>query len=470
MSEDVELLPPSNIEAEEAVLGSILIDPQSFHDIAHIIKGKDFFRETNRFIYEAIQKLALSSAPIDMISVSNELRNGDHLNDIGGEAYIIGLVNVVPTSVNVIHYANIVKSMAVRRQLIYAASKAAKAAYDLEEDIDEALAIAERAIFDVSHERTSRQATHIRDIAAEHMERMEYLNETGGVDSIASGFLDLDRMLSGGGFERGSLVLVPGDTGMGKSSFLITMASYMARKKYNVAIFSLEMPNRQVFQRQLAAAARLPVGTFKQPHLMTDSDWNKYYTTVGQLSEYSVHIDDSGITPMSLLSKCRRIQAMGGLDVVFIDYLALMGTEETFHNETLRLDSISRSLKLIAMELDVVIIAAAQLNSKDIQKRQDKRPQLGDVRWSSDPNSNSDIVIFVYRDEYYNPETTERPNIVEVIMGKQREGTTGVADLYWNANLMLMSNLQHDDHETIEPVITSASQAAQKYENVELDL
>jgi len=442
LSEFTELIPPSNLEAEEALLGCILIDHQSLYDVAHIVSGGDFFRETHRFIYEAIQELDRKSAPIDIITVSDNLRRNEFLEEVGGEAYIIGLINVVPTSINVLSYAKIVKSTAIRRRLIAAASQVASIAFDESEDIDQVLSTAEQAIFDVAHLRQSRQATHIKEIAAEHMERMEYLNEHGGVDTIQTGFMDLDRLLSGGGFERGSLILLPGDTGMGKSSMLISMATNMAKKKFCIAFFSMEMPNRQVFQRQVSAAASISGRTFTQPESRNQAQWAKYYEEAGRLSEMNIHIDDSGITAMSLMSKCRRIQSVTGLDVVFIDYLALMGTEESFNNETLRLASISRDLKLIAMELDVVVIAAAQLNSKDIAKRQNKRPTMETVRWSSDPNSDSDVVMFIYRDEYYNPETSERPNIVEIIVAKQREGPTGVIDLYWQADLMTMRNLQ----------------------------
>ncbi len=464
-----QVIPPSNIEAEEALLGSILIDPASLYDVAHNIKSTDFFRETHRYIYESIQNLALNNAPLDLITVCEELDRKNILEEIGGQSYIIGLLNVVPTSVNVLGYATIVKTTSIRRQLIRAAEQAAKAAFDTEKDIDVVLSTAEKAIFDVAHKREARQATHIKDIAAEHMERMEFLNETGGIDTIGTGFADLDRLISGGGFERGSLVLVPGDTGMGKSSMLISMATNMAQKNFKIAIFSLEMPNRQVFQRQVSAATRIPVTLFKQPNLMDQDQWAKYYEYAGRLSLLNVHIDDSGVTPMSLLSKCRRIQSITGLDVVFIDYLALMGTDAAFNNETLRLASISRALKLIAMELDVVIIAASQLNSKDIQKRQDKHPQMGDVRWSSDPNSDSDIVMFVYRDDYYNPETSTRPNIVEIIIAKQREGSTGIVDLYWHADLMTMRNLEREQIE-LNPGDTPAGHSAAKYETAELDL
>lgn len=470
MSEQEQILPPSNLEAEEALLGSILIDPQSLFDVAHIIQKDDFFRETHGYIFQAIQDLALNNSPIDLITITDELRRKSVLEDIGGEAYIIGLISIVPTSINVLSYANIVKATSIRRQLIQAASKAAQAAFDEEEDIDVVLSTAEQAIFDVAHKRQSRQATHIKDIASEHMERMEFLNETGGVDTISTGFLDLDRLISGGGFERGSLILVPGDTGMGKSSMLISMATNMAQKDFKIAFFSLEMPNRQVFQRQVSAATRVPVSLFKQPHLMDQAQWAKYYENAGRLSELEIHIDDSGVTPMSLLSKCRRIQSMTGLDVVFIDYLALMGTDGVFNNETLRLASISRALKLIAIELDVVIIVAAQLNSKDVAKRQDKRPTLDLVRWSSDPNSDSDIVMFVYRDDYYNPDTSTKPNIVEIIIAKQREGSTGVIDLYWQADLMTMRNLERQHIEIDEKASTPAAHAADKYDNVELDL
>ena len=272
------------------------------------------------------------------------------------------------------------------------------------------------------------------------------MNEHGTVQGVSTGFMDLDKGLSAGGFEKGQLVMIAADTGMGKSALLLDIITNAAKGGHKSALFTLEMTEQQMFQRKVAAESKVPVSRLKNPRSMGDAEWTKYYEALGKLSELPIHIDESAfITPMQLLSKCRRLQATTGLDIVAVDYLALMGADGDHNNETLRLGSISRALKLIAKELNVILIVCAQLNAKQIGQRQDKRPQLTDLRFSSDPNNDSDVVLFIYRDEYYNPDTSERPGIGEVSCAKQREGFLFTADLFWQAQFATFKSLQRQD-------------------------
>jgi replicative DNA helicase len=460
---DEPLLKLNNFQAEEAVLGGILIDPEAIFEVSHFLEPEHFYREINKWVFSVLQYLAQNKTPIDHLTVSEELRKRNQLEEIGGASYLVELLNVVPTSIHVEAYAKIVEELATRRRILAAASAAATLALDQDIPLDETVSQAEAALFSVSRDRPSQKIKHIRDVAGEHMEIIEDISETGALPTITTGFKDLDRALSAGGMEKGQLIMIPGDTGMGKSSLLLAIMMNAAKKGHNCAMFTLEMTDHQMFQRQVAADSRIPVSQLKQAQL-TQSEWVKYYEHAGRLSELSFHIDESAfITPMTLLSKCRRIQARTGLDVVGVDYLALMGADGEFRNETLRLGSISRALKLIAKDLNVVMLVCAQLNAKQIALRQDKRPQLADLRFSSDPNNDSDIVMFVFRDEYYNPETSERPGIGEVIFGKQREGWTPTIDLFWDGPLMVFRNLKREKvNLSIEP--TSAAMSSSAYE------
>lgn len=435
-------IPPSNLEAEEACLGSLLIDPQALHDVAYFLKPEHFYRVTNGWVYESICKLANAGTPVDMITLSTDLRNSEKLEEIGGESYIIGLINSVPTSVNITHYAKLVLEKAKRRALIGAGAKIANYALDEDMPIDEAIAKSESALYLVALAEEGNRATeHISQVVSQHMDRMEVLNKEGRSHVITTGLSDLNRLLSGG-FERGSLILVAGDTGMGKSSLLRHMIFAAAKNGASGAYFSLEMPSIQLLQRQVAADTRIPVERYKMGDI-TESEWPNYYEHAGKLSELFVDLDDSGIlTPSLLTSKCRRIKMQRGLDIIAVDYLALMTADEKTQTETLRLASLSRGLKLLAIELNVIVLVAIQLNSKMIATRQDKRPLMSDVRNSSDPNADSDIVMLLYRDDYYNPDTSERPNIAEVTIAKNRDGHTGVVDVYWRGDILTFSNLQ----------------------------
>jgi replicative DNA helicase len=441
-TEEDYFIPPSNLEAEEACLGSLLIDTEALHDVAYFLKPEHFYRVTNGWIYEAIIKLSNAGTPVDMITLTTDLRNSEKLEEIGGESYIIGLINTVPTSVNVLQYAQLVLEKAKRRALINAGTKIANYALDEDMPIDEAIAKSESALYLVALAEEGNQATeHISKVVSRHMDRMEMLNKDGKSHVITTGLTDLNMLLSGG-FERGSLILVAGDTGMGKSSLLRHFIFAAAKNGASGAYFSLEMPSIQLLQRQISADTRIPVVRYKMGDIQ-EADWPNYYEHAGKLSELFVDLDDSGVlTPSLITSKCRRIKMQRGLDIIAVDYMALMTADEKTQTETLRLASLSRGLKILAIELNIVVLVAIQLNSKMIATRQDKRPLMPDVRNSSDPNADSDIVLLLYRDEYYNPDTSERPNIAEITIAKNRDGHTGVVDAYWRGELLSFSNLQ----------------------------
>lgn len=439
-------IPPSNFEAEEAVLGAVLIDNDALHEVAHFLRPEHFYREQNKWLYEAYLYLSKTKTPIDIVTLAEELSNRGRLEEMGGEATIIGLVNTVPTSIHIFHYAKIVESLATRRQLLGAASTIANLAGDTDLELETVLSDSESILFDISHQRSTTQIKSMKDVAAEHLENIEHMNEHGTVQGVSTGFMDLDKGLSAGGFEKGQLVMIAADTGMGKSALLLDIITNAAKDGHKSALFTLEMTEQQMFQRKVAAESKVPVSQLKNPQNMKQDEWVKYYDALGRLSELPVHIDESAfITPMQLLSKCRRLQATTGLDIVAVDYLALMGADGVHNNETLRLGSISRALKLIAKELHVILVVCAQLNAKQIGQRQDKRPQLTDLRFSSDPNNDSDVVLFIYRDEYYNPDTSERPNIGEVTCAKQREGFLFTADLFWQAAFATFKSLQRQE-------------------------
>jgi replicative DNA helicase len=463
MLEDLKI-PPNNFEAEESVLGCVLIDNESIFDVAYFLKPEFFYREINNKIFSHMLEMSRERRPIDLITLCDELRDAGWLEEVGGEAYIIGLINTVPTSVNVMHYAKIIEEKAVRRQLITAASKTASLAFDETVDIEEVMTESEAAIFDVATGEDPHKGTEISDVARRHMTMMDKISEGDYNPGIPTGYIDLDRCLRAGGFERGQLVLVPGDTGMGKSSLLLCMATSMAKKDFSVVFFTLEMTGEQLFQRQISQETRIPSKHYYNNQL-DEGQWSNYYEKIGILSDLPMHIDDAAkISPMSMLSKCRRIQARMGLDIVFVDYLALMDADGKHNTETLRLDSISRNLKMIAKALDVVVVCAAQLTSKQIANRMDKRPTLTDLRNSTDPNNHSDIVIFVYRDDYYNPETSERPNIAEVNMAKQRDGIEAIIDLYWQREYAMFKNLERLEIFLPDSTATHADHVSKKFD------
>ncbi len=440
----IERLPPHSLEAEEAVLGSLLIDPDAIYEVSTFLYPDAFYKVQNKWVYESMLSLNERREPLDLLTLTEELRRREQLEDAGGEAYIIDLINAVPTSINARHYGRLVEAASTRRKLINAASTIANYAYDEVEDINVVIDRSEQALFSVSEDRTTRDLVPIRQITREYLERIEKLNEDGGdIIGVPTGFTDLDRLL--GGLNKSDLLILAGRPGMGKTSLENAIALTAAtRYGKRVAIFNLEMSGEQLVQRMLSAETRIDSQRLRRGQLY-EHEWPIFMEAIGRLSETRIFIDDTpSITPNQLRTKCRRLYAEHGLDLIMIDYLQLMNSERSSNNRVMEISEISRGLKGLARELDVPVLAAAQL-SRAVEQRQDKRPLLSDLRDSGSIEQDADIVMFIYRDEYYNPDTTERPNIAELAIAKHRHGPTGTIDLYWHSKLATFRNLQRQE-------------------------
>jgi replicative DNA helicase len=440
----IERLPPHSQESEEAVLGSLLIDPDAILEVSGFLRSDAFYRVQNRWIYEAILSLNERREPLDFITLSEELRRREQLEEIGGEGYLISLINSVPTSINARTYGRAVEAAALRRRMIGAASTVANLAYDEAENIDIVIDRAERALFSISEERTTRDLVPIKQIARSYLERVEELNRLGDdVIGVPTGFMDLDRLL--GGLSRSDLIIVAARPGMGKTSLQTSVALTAAtRHGKRIAIFNLEMSGEQLVQRMISAETRIDSQRLRRGDVR-EQEWPIFMEAVGRLSETRIFIDDTpSITPMQLQTKSRRLYAEHGLDMIMIDYLQLMQAERSFSNRVQEISEISRALKSLARELDVPVVAAAQL-SRAVEQRQEKRPMLSDLRDSGSIEQDADVVMFIYRDEYYNPDSTDRPNIAEISVAKHRNGPTGTIDLYWHGKLATFRNLQRQE-------------------------
>jgi replicative DNA helicase len=440
----IERLPPHSLDAETACLGSLLIDPDAIFEVSSFLKSKAFYSEKNRWIYEAIVTLYDRRDPIDLITVAELLRQREQLDDLGGETYLIDLLNAVPTSINARSYGKIVEAAHLRRNLIQAASSIANLAYEEEEDIEVVLERSEQALFGISEERTTRDLVPVRQIADAYLAELERLRELGGdIAGIPTGFVDLDRLLSG--LNKSDLIIVAARPGMGKTAFIMNLAMTAARRySKRVAMFNLEMSGEQLLQRMLSAETQIESQRLRKGELY-ENEVPIFYEAIGRISEAPIYIDDTpGMTPRQMRTKCRRLHAERGIDMVVVDYLQLMQADSSSNNRVMEISEISRGLKLLARELNVPVIAAAQL-SRAVESRQDKRPMLSDLRDSGSIEQDADIVMFIYRDEYYNAETTERPNIAEIAVTKHRNGPTGTIDLFWHGKMATFRNLQRQE-------------------------
>lgn len=375
----LERLPPHSLDAEEAILGSLLIDPDAIFDVGTFLRPDAFYRSQNRAVYEAILALNDRRDPLDLITLTEELRRQEQLDEVGGEAYIISLINAVPTAINAVSYGRLVEATAIRRKLIAAASAIANLAYDEAEDVNVVIDRAEQTLFSISEQRTTRDLVPVKQIARDLLERIEQLHERGDdIIGVPTGFTDLDRLL--GGLNKSDLLILAARPGMGKTALQTGIAlTAAARYGKRVAMFNLEMSGEQLVQRMLAAETRIDSQRLRRGQLY-DHEWPIFMEAIGRLSETRIFIDDTpSITPHQLRTKCRRLYAEHGLDLIVIDYLQLMQAERPTNNRVQEISEISRSLKGLARELDVPVLAAAQL-SRAVEQRQDKRPLLSDLR------------------------------------------------------------------------------------------
>lgn len=442
VNETVEKLLPQNIEAECGVLGSIIIDPEAIVQVSDFLSPDDFYRDAHRTIYEVILQLYEEHEPADFITICDELERRNKLEEVGGASYITSLINQVPTSGNVEFYGRIVERTAILRRLIHAAGQIAAIAYQ-EGDADIALDKAEQLIFNISQRHSRSDFTHMRDILAEYMNKLDQLHERRGtIVGVPTGFTDLDRLT--GGLQKSDLIVLASRPGVGKTSLALTMAHTTALKYQNsIAIFSLEMSKDQLAQRLLSMDAGIDQHRLRTGRIEED-EWDRIVYAADTLSEANIWIDDTAsISPMEMRSKARRLQAEHGIDLIIVDYLQLMQAMvggKRNENRVQEISEISRSLKGLARELNMPVLALAQL-SRAVESRQSKVPQLSDLRESGAIEQDSDIVMFIYRDDVYNPET-ERKNIADVIIAKHRNGPVGEISLYFQASQTRFRDLE----------------------------
>ncbi len=449
---------PHNVEAERAVLGALLIDPDAHYKVSTFLRADDFYVARHQWLYEAIMALYNRGEAVDLVTLCDELERsgggeqdaagqGQRLIELGGAAYITGLINATPTALNVEHYGRIVERTSILRRLIGAAGEIAALAYQDTDNADETIDRAEQILFSVSQRHIARDLMPIREVVSAYYERVDYLfQHKGETIGVPTGYKQVDKLL--GGLQKSDLIIVAARPGMGKTSLLLSFA-HNAACKYNqrVAVFSLEMSSEQLVQRLIASetgidSQRLRLGSLKE------EEWPLFIQATGKLSETMIFIDDTpSISDVQLRTKARRLYAEHGLDLIVIDYLQLMQTDRRIDNRVQEISVLSRSLKGLARELNIPVIVASQL-SRAVEQRNDKRPILSDLRESGSIEQDADIVIFIYRDDYYSPETDQQ-NIAEIIVSKHRNGPTGTVPLFFQKELTKFREVEiyHQDLE-----------------------
>ncbi len=436
-------LPPQDIEAEQSVLGSLLIDKDAIIKIADIITADDFYRKAHEMIFEAMIELYTKSEPIDLLTVSSKLKEKKQFKDIGGMSYLTTLMNFVPTASNVIHYAKIVSQKNVLRNLISASNEISSLAWEENKDIDEILDEAEKKIFNVSQTSLIQEFQHIKPHLTEAFERFDRLHK--GDDTwrgIPTGFMDLDKRLAG--LQKADLIILAARPSFGKTSLALDFARYAAvNEKMAVGVFSLEMSKQQLIERLIAAEANVDLWRLRTGQLSDegkDNDFEKIGKAFDRLSLAPIFIDDAASpNAMQIRTMARRLQSEKGLDLLIIDYLQLMqGTGRT-ENRTQEVSEISRSLKNLARELNIPVIAVSQL-SRAPEARTDQTPKLSDLRESGSIEQDADVVMFIYREDKVKKET-DRKNIAEIHIAKHRNGPTGKVELYFNEDYVSFKNL-----------------------------
>lgn len=434
-------IPPHDIEAEQAIIGSMLTDKDAVIAAIEILREQDFYREDNRIIYSAILNLYNRSEPIDIITLKAELKSMGKLEAVGGLEYIVQLPDRVPTTSNVEQYIKIVEEKSMLRALIKTADELITLGYDPTQEVEQVIDTAEKKIFEVMQKKNQKGYSSMKDILIDTFTQLEQLyNQKEMITGVPTGFADLDYRTSG--LHNSDLILVAARPAMGKSAFALNIATHAAvRGKVPVAIFSLEMSKEQMANRILCSEAMVDSAKVRTGKI-DDEEWGKLAAASGELSEAGIYIDDTpGISVMEIRAKCRKMKLEKNIGLVVIDYLQLVqGSNRKGGSREQEIAEISRSLKILAKEINVPVIALSQL-SRAPEQRVDHRPMLSDLRESGSIEQDADIVMFLYRDDYYNPDT-EKKNIAEVIMAKHRAGSTGTVELLWLGNYTKFVNIE----------------------------
>lgn len=431
-------IPPQNLVAEQSVIGSMLLDKNAVVRTIEILRPDSFYRDAHRFIYEAILNLFDRGEPVDLVTVTEELRKTNKLDAVGGSVYVTDLLNSVPTAANVEYHAKIVEEKAVLRRLIEAGTRIVSDAFNEPDDVDQILDSAEKAIFDIALKRVREGFHRIDSVIKKVLDKIDSLyGKKEAITGSPTGFPDLDQMTAG--FQNSDLIIIAARPAVGKTAFALNMAQNVAIKyKLPVAIFSLEMSKDQLAQRMLCSEAEVDAQKLKTASL-SDTGWKKLTRALGRLSEAPIFIDDSAsMTSTEIRAKARRLKIEKGLGLVIIDYLQLMRGKARVENRVQEISDIARSLKTLARELEVPVIAISQL-SRAVEQRTDRIPRLSDLRESGEIEQTADVVMFIHREDYYNPQS-ERGNIAEIIVAKQRNGPVGTIELVFRKEIAKFSS------------------------------
>jgi replicative DNA helicase len=436
-------LPPQDLNAERSVLGAMMLEVGAVSDAIGGLKADHFYRPAHAKVFEAMRELYDRSEPIDEITLQARLKESGALEEVGGVSFLASLSDGVPSAANIAHYAKIVRERALIRRLIATTSSIASKGYEGTTDIEQLLDDAEVSIFEITSDRDQRSFSTMNELVKEAFKAIEKrFEEKTAITGVPTGFSEFDKMTAG--LQPSDLIIVAGRPSMGKTALALNMAQSAAVEQgKGVAVFSLEMAKEQLVMRMLCSQARIDASRMRGGFLK-DSDWPKLAKAAGQLSQAPIYIDDTGaISILEMRAKCRRLQADKGLDLIMVDYLQLMrGSSSSDGSREREISEISRGLKALARELSVPVIALSQLN-RSLEQRQDKRPMLSDLRESGAIEQDADVITFVYRDEYYNPESEDK-GLAEIIIGKQRNGATGTVKLTFLKHFTLFADLQRE--------------------------
>ena len=436
-------VPPQNIDAEKSVLGSLLIDEEAIGSAIEILDETWFYEQANRQIFKAILELYNQRKNVDLITLSDKLKNDGALEQIGGVSYLSFLIDLVPSAANVEHYANIVKEKGILRRLIKNATNIIAESYGSTGNVEEVVDNAERLIFEVADLKQRSQSVHIKDLVRQSIEKLDFLYQRKQhVTGIPTGFEKFDHMTSG--LQKSDLIIIAGRPSMGKSALAVSIGEYVGiNRQLGVAYFSLEMSKEQLVQRMLCSQARVDAHKVRSGFL-SPSDWPKLTAAAGRLSESKIFIDDTpAISVLELRAKARRLKANQGIELIILDYLQLMRSTVQSESRQQEISEISRSLKALARELSIPVIALSQL-SRAVESRQDHKPQLSDLRESGAIEQDADLVVLLMREEYYNP-TEENKGVADVHIAKQRNGPVGTVKLAFIKEYMRFENLAYAD-------------------------
>lgn len=431
--------PPHNLESEQCVIGSIIVEEETLVPVAEILDREDFYIDAHKVIYDSMIELGNERKPIDMITLTNRLKEKGYLDQVGGVTYLTSITNMIPTTSNVKVYAEIVKKNSTLRKLIKASSDIISMGYEASDSLDDILNVAEKKIFDISQDRMSQDFKPISEVLTSVTAMIEEVYSKGSdITGLDTGFIDLNKKL--GGFHKSDLILIAARPGMGKTAFALNLVANAAiRSKSSVAVFSLEMSKEQLVQRLLSSQSNVALDNISKGKI-ADDEWKKLTDAMTVLSSSDIFIDDTpGIKVSEIRSKCRKLKMEKGLDMIMIDYLQLMEADGRADNRQQEVSKISRSLKILAKEMNCPVIALSQL-SRNTESGKDHMPKLSDLRDSGAIEQDADIVMFIYRDEYYTKMETKKKDLAEIIIAKNRHGEISNIELVWIGKIQKFSN------------------------------